>query len=158
MYPIGTLKVVWVEDNPEYLSSDMFRPNHINEAVAYGKAKGVFMIMELVSQKKDLYRWKVLPYGKHKEYLKGIVLSKKFSEVFGNNESGFYIAPNGQKFTSEEVYHTQLIRLADVFFIGPVLIYASTFKTLPTYMRALLFVIGIATILYNGNNYIKTMK
>lgn len=157
MYPIGTLKVVWVEDNPEYLSSDMFRPNQINEAVAYGKAKGVFMIMELISQKKDLYRWKVLPYGKHKEYLKGIALSKKFGKVFGN-ESDFYTAPNGQKFTSEEVYHTQLIRLADVFLIGPILIYASTFKTLPTYMRAVLFVIGVATILYNGNNYVKEIK
>ena len=156
MYPLGTLKVVWVEDNVEYLSSDMFKSDQIDQAVAYGKTKGAFMIMKLISQQKDLYRWKLLPYGKHKEYLKGVGLSKKLGEIFGNESN--YAAPNGQVFTSEEVYHKQIIRLADVFFIGPILIYASTFKTLPIYMRAMLFVIGVGTILYNGNNYIKEIK
>jgi hypothetical protein len=145
MYPLGTLKVVWVEDNIEYLSSDMFKPDQINQAIAYGKTKGAFMIMELISQQKDLYRWKVLPYGKHKEYLKGVGLSKKIGEIFGN-ESGY---------TDTEVQKTQNIRLVDVFLIGPVLIYASTFKTLPTYLRVALLLIGVATIIYNGNNYIK---
>jgi len=145
MYPLGTLKVVWVEDNIEYLSSDMFKPDLINQAVAYGKTKGAFMIMELISQKKDLYRWKVLPYGKHKEYLKGVGLSKKIGEIFGN-ESGY---------TDTEVQKTQNVRLIDVFIIGPLLIYTSTFKTLPSYLRVALLLIGVATIIYNGNNYIK---
>jgi len=145
MYPLGTLKVVWVEDNIEYLSSDMFKPDQINQAVAYGKTKGAFMIMELISQKKDLYRWKVLPYGKHKEYLKGVGLSKKIGEIFGN-ESGY---------TDTEVQKTQNVRLIDVFIIGPLLIYTSTFKTLPSYLRVALLLIGVATIIYNGNNYIK---
>lgn len=145
MYPLGTLKVVWVEDNIEYLSSDMFKPDQINQAVAYGKTKGAFMIMELISQKKDLYRWKVLPYGKHKEYLKGVGLSKKIGEIFGNESN----------YADTEVQKTQNVRLIDVFLIGPVLIYASTFKTLPSYLRVALLLIGVATIIYNGNNYIK---
>lgn len=149
MYPLGTLKVAWIENNVQYLSSDMFKPNQLNDAISYGEKKGDYLIMQLDRQEGDNYRWKVMPYGRYREYLGAASLL---------NESNFYIAPNGQKFTSEEVYHTQLIRIADVFLIGPILIYASTFKTLPTYMRAVLFVIGIATILYNGNNYIKEIK
>jgi hypothetical protein len=156
MYPIGTLKVVWVEDDVNYLSSDMFKPNQITEAVLYGKKQGDFMIMELVSQEKDLYRWKVLPYGKYKEYFKGVGISKKFRKLFGN-ESG-YTSPNGQIFTSKEAYYTQLVRVADVFVIGPVLIFASTFKTLPSYLRVVLFLIGVSTIIYNGKNYLKEIK
>jgi hypothetical protein len=148
MYPLGTLKVVWVEDNVEYLSSDMFKPNQTDEAVAYGKTKGAFMIMELISQQKDLYRWKVLPYGKHKEYLAGVGLSKKIGNIFGNESN----------YTEVKKDNTQAIRLVDVFVIGPLLIYASTFKTLPSYLRIALLLIGVATIIYNGNNYIKKNK
>jgi hypothetical protein len=110
MYPLGTLKVVWVED--------MFKPNQTDEAVAYGKTKGAFMIMELISQQKDLYRWKVLPYGKHKEYLAGVGLSKKIGNIFGNESN----------YTEVKKDNTQAIRLVDVFVIGPLLIYASTLK------------------------------
>ena len=157
MYPLGTLKVAWVEDNVEYLSSDIFKPNELNEAIAYGKKSGDYLIMQLIQQEKDHYRWKVLPYGKYREYLSSVSLQKKLGKIFGN-ESDFYIAPNGQKFTSKEVYYTQLVRIADVFLIGPILIYASSFKVLPTYLRILLFSIGVATIIYNGRNYIKEIK
>jgi len=149
MYPLGTLKVVWVEDNVEYLSSDMFKPNQISQAVAYGKTKGAFMIMELISQQKDLYRWKVLPYGKYKEYLAGVGLSKKIGNIFGNESNYAEVLENK---------NTQAVRLVDVFIIGPILIYASTFKTLPSYLRIALLLIGVATIIYNGNNYIKKNK
>lgn len=69
MYPIGTLKVAWVESNVEYLSSDMFKPNELDKAISYGEKVGDYMIMQLVAQEKDLYRWRVLPYGNHKQYL-----------------------------------------------------------------------------------------
>lgn len=157
MYPLGTLKVVWVEDNIEYLSSNMFKPDQLNEAIAYGKKRGDYMIMQLVSQEKDLYRWRLLPYGNYNQYLKGVGLSKKFRKFFSSEESG-YTAPNGQEYASKEVYYKQLVRFADVFLIGPILIYASTFKAIPSYLRVLLLLIGISTIIYNGRNYIKESK
>lgn len=48
---------------------------------------------------------------------------------------------------------TGLIRLIDVFFIGPYLMQLSTKQTGNT--KTLLFLIGGATILYNGINYLK---
>jgi hypothetical protein len=86
------------------------------------------------------------------------VIDQKDIPIYGYKTAERFISPSGQTFTSKEVYYTQLIRLADVFLIGPILIYASTFKTLPAYLRVLLFVIGVATIIYNGRNYIKTIK
>lgn len=159
MYPIGTLKVAWVEKNPEYLSSDMFAPDQLNQAIAFGKKMGDFMIMELISQSKDYYRWRVLPYGNHKQYIRGMKIRRKLDRIFGNDESSFDAENIKLKLvdTSEEK-QTQVIRLIDVFLIGPILIYASTFKTLPTYLRVLLMLIGIATIVYNGNNYLKNNK
>lgn len=97
MYPIGTLKVAWVESNVEYLSSV-------------------------------------------------------------SNESGYYEAPTGGMFTDKEEYEKQLVRIADVFILGPFLIYVATIKSLPKHIRAILFLIGILTIIYNGKNYIKTIK
>ena len=48
----------------------------------------------------------------------------------------------------------QLIRLVDVFVLAPAMVYASTFKTLPDYIRLILFVSGIATLIFNGKNYL----
>jgi hypothetical protein len=157
MYPIGTLKVAWVESNVEYLSSDMFKPNELDKAVAYGENVGDYMIMQLVSQEKDLYRWRVLPYGNHKQYLSSMRLRRKFEKLF-SNESGYYEAPTGGIFTDKEEYEKQLVRIADVFVLGPFLIYVSTIKSLPKHIRVILLLIGILTIIYNGNNYIKTIK
>ena len=50
---------------------------------------------------------------------------------------------------------SQFVRLIDVFVIGPMLIYAGTFKTLPLYLRLFLVIVGILTITYNGNNYLR---
>jgi len=52
----------------------------------------------------------------------------------------------------------QAVRLADVFFIGPFMIYAANKKNLSKADRATLVGLGIATILYNGYNYIKQKK
>jgi hypothetical protein len=50
----------------------------------------------------------------------------------------------------------QKIRLIDVFFIAPVLIYASTRPRLTSNMRLAVLGIGVATLIYNGHNYIKS--
>tara|TARA_R110000824_G_scaffold78967_1_gene199095 strand:- start:183 stop:386 length:204 start_codon:yes stop_codon:yes gene_type:complete len=50
---------------------------------------------------------------------------------------------------------TQSVRLADVFFIGPVMIYAA--GKLPEREKTLgvvLGLLGIATVLYNARNYL----
>lgn len=52
----------------------------------------------------------------------------------------------------------QQVRLLDVFVIAPFCFYASTFSALPKSVRAGLFVLGAATLLYNGNNYLKNRK
>lgn len=51
---------------------------------------------------------------------------------------------------------TQLIRLADVGFIGPFMIYAAT--KLKGQDRAVMAALGVATIIYNGLNYLKNEK
>jgi hypothetical protein len=52
---------------------------------------------------------------------------------------------------------TQYIRLADVFVIAPILVYtgAKYYKQLPNYLAIALIVIGVATFIYNGNNYLR---
>ena len=51
---------------------------------------------------------------------------------------------------------TQLIRLLDVFGIGPLMIYAGykADEQLSKTIRAALIVTGVATIGYNGRNYV----
>lgn len=51
--------------------------------------------------------------------------------------------------------NVQKVRLADIFFIAPVLMYASTQKQLSDPMRLTIFGIGMATLIYNAHNYIK---
>jgi|LakMenE01Jun11ns_1017448.scaffolds.fasta_scaffold9957224_4 hypothetical protein len=153
MYPLGTLKVAWIEKDPEYMSSDMFGPNDLKKAVAFGEEVGDYFIMQLISQTKDRYRWKVLPYGNYNLYKRGMKLRKKFNSIFNNDESGF--DDDIKLINDSDEKKTQMVRLVDVFFIGPLLIYASTFKALPSYLRVALLLIGIATIVYNGNNYLK---
>lgn len=54
--------------------------------------------------------------------------------------------------------NVQLVRLADVFLIGPFIIYAGTRKELPQNIRFGLIAVGIGTIVYNGYNYIKNYR
>jgi hypothetical protein len=156
MYPIGTIKVAWVEKDVEYLSSDMFKPDELDKAVALGESVGDYMIMQLIEQSKDYYRWRVLPYGRHKQYIKGMKLTRKVENLF-NSESGF----DGDELDNESGFvqirqvTTQEVRLIDVFIIAPLLIYTSTQKTLPFWLRMALLIMGITTLLYNGDNYLK---
>lgn len=51
---------------------------------------------------------------------------------------------------------SQQVRLIDVFVLGPLLAWAGWEKsTLPTWVRACLFLSGVATVWYNGRNYIE---
>lgn len=53
-----------------------------------------------------------------------------------------------------EVQKSQITRLVDVFAIGPIMIYAGSYKALPAFIRFALIVIGVSTIYYNGKNFI----
>lgn len=52
----------------------------------------------------------------------------------------------------------QAIRLVDVFVLAPTMVYAATFKSLPNYIRLILFVSGICTLVFNGKNYMDIEK
>ncbi len=51
---------------------------------------------------------------------------------------------------------TQLIRLADVAYIGPFMLYAAT--RLKGQDRQIMAALGLATIIYNGINFVKNEK
>lgn len=50
---------------------------------------------------------------------------------------------------------TQIIRIADVVVIAPILLIAGTQKGLPAWLRVSLMGIALATAIYNGSNYIR---
>lgn len=59
------------------------------------------------------------------------------------------------KLSNEILDGYQYVRVIDVFVLAPAFIYASTFKSLPEPLRALLFVSGVATAAFNGYNFIR---
>ena len=64
-----------------------------------------------------------------------------------------------RKTTVSEMSKSQNIRLLDVFFIGPFMIYIGyKAKGLTDLERYVLYGLGVATILYNGKNYLKNKK
>jgi hypothetical protein len=60
--------------------------------------------------------------------------------------------------TYTPILTVQQVRLLDVFLVAPFCFYVATFKTLPIPVRAGLVVLGAATLIYNGNNYLKNIK
>lgn len=52
----------------------------------------------------------------------------------------------------------QFVRLIDVFVLAPVMIYASTNKSLPESVRTILFISGVATAVFNGINFWRIEK
>lgn len=60
--------------------------------------------------------------------------------------------------TVKEVQKSQGVRLIDVFFIAPFLIYASSKNQLTRLDKNILFALGVATLYYNGVNYLKNKK
>lgn len=57
-----------------------------------------------------------------------------------------------------EVQKSQTIRLADVFLIAPYLFYVSSKSKLSRFDKNLLFGLGVATLVYNGFNYLENIK
>ena len=55
-------------------------------------------------------------------------------------------------------FDVQTVRLIDVLFIAPFLMYVGTNKSLSTPVRATLWGLGIATLLYNGHHYLKNKQ
>lgn len=60
--------------------------------------------------------------------------------------------------TFTPILTVQQVRLLDVFLVAPFCFYVATYKTLPTPVRAGLVVLGAATLIYNGNNYLKNIN
>ena len=82
MYPIGTLKVTWInKEDFTILRSQMFKKENIDQAVDFGKKMSGgkdFMIFQLTeTPSKDAYVWKLLPFGD----------SKRFINTMQNSES-----------------------------------------------------------------------
>lgn len=60
--------------------------------------------------------------------------------------------------TVKEIQKSQSIRLVDVFFIAPFLVYISTKNKLTRLEKNTLLVLGVATLYYNGVNYLKNRE
>lgn len=58
----------------------------------------------------------------------------------------------------ENILDVQNVRLLDVFVVAPFLIYTSTLKGNPQWVRLSLFLLGSATLIYNGHNYLKNKE
>lgn len=54
--------------------------------------------------------------------------------------------------------NVQTVRLFDVFVIAPILIYAGGQKSINEPLRYAILTIGIATLFYNGHNYLKVKE
>lgn len=53
------------------------------------------------------------------------------------------------------ILSVQQIRLIDVFVVAPFCFYVASQKSLSNPIRVGLFVLGLTTLVYNGNNYLK---
>jgi hypothetical protein len=54
--------------------------------------------------------------------------------------------------------NVQTVRLIDVFVIAPILIYAGGQKSISEPLRYAILTIGVATLFYNGHNYLKARE
>lgn len=54
-----------------------------------------------------------------------------------------------------EIKKSQMVRLWDVFGLGPAMVYIGITNKIPTYQQILLITAGAATVWYNGKNYLK---
>jgi hypothetical protein len=89
--------------------------------------------MRVLRKPKDGIRGRGMPFGK-------MVIAERKPELV------------------QEYQKSQNIRLIDVFVIAPILIYAGMQKSQPEWLRYSLIGIGIATLYYNGKNYLVNRK
>ena len=59
---------------------------------------------------------------------------------------------------SKNLLDVQNVRLLDIFVVAPFLIYTSTLKGNPRWVSLSLFTLGVATLVYNGHNYLKAKE
>jgi hypothetical protein len=73
MYPIGTLKLTWINSNDyTVLDSMMFKPEELDKALNEADKKKDWMIFQLTWNKDDAYSWKLLPYGTADEFVRSM--------------------------------------------------------------------------------------
>lgn len=58
----------------------------------------------------------------------------------------------------KNIVNKQNVRLLDVFVVAPFLIYTSTLKHSPSWVRASLLFLGMATLGYNGYHFLEEKK
>jgi hypothetical protein len=77
IYEQGTIKVVWIEDDPEEIYSRMFESEV--EAEAFAQSKKDYLIFALIQQQ-DMrdFSWRLLPYGRADLYTKLFRNYKKY--------------------------------------------------------------------------------
>ena len=74
MYDKGTIKVAWTTIGKyNELNSQMF--DSLDEALGFTKGMKDFMVMRLVQNEGDSYKWEVLPYGDYPSYKVGMIIS-----------------------------------------------------------------------------------
>ena len=78
-YPIGTLKVVWVDKRPARVHSKLFVNEDISKAIRLANKKREALIMRLIKQKGDSYSWEILPGGRYSLFVAHI----KFHRMIG---------------------------------------------------------------------------
>lgn len=70
-YERGTIKVVWLDKDPERIYSKMF--DSVEEATVFTKDLKDFIVFSLVSQEgMETFEWKLLPFGQHSLYIKAV--------------------------------------------------------------------------------------
>ena len=75
MYEIGTIKLVWYSDKDfKIINSLMF--NTVEDALVYAKNLSNFMVMKLINNDADFYKWEILEYGDFNKYKGGMLIQK----------------------------------------------------------------------------------
>lgn len=161
MYPKGTIKVVWIERDTNYLDSQMFPPNKLQEAVAFGEKKGEYMVTALDYHKGDYYRWVVMPYGNYDMYNTSLNLQRVLKGDYDKNTSPNKLTSpqqeinnNPNNYNKDVILPVQKVRLIDVFIIAPFLIWLSFNKNLGKGVQYILLFLGVMTLAYNATRYL----
>lgn len=73
-YSKGTIKFTWIDPETYHvLHSRMF--NSVDEALNYAQSKNFgndFLLFELLESDGNKYAWKLLPYGRERQYVSGM--------------------------------------------------------------------------------------
>lgn len=57
-----------------------------------------------------------------------------------------------------EIGKSQLLRIMDVFLLGPAMIYVGSTGKVPEWLKAVAIVAGAGTIVFNWTNYVRLRK